>query len=268
MITVQGDMQLADNTANAWFALRAAALAEFRVALRISSPAGAWRSPEMVMDMWLYPAKYGATKGTAKPRALGGPGSVHESGRCVDIYNWPAMGPTESKAITNLERLAARSGFTRTIKVEAWHYQHDGSGGSGGGGSTRKVNQDMLIIRHDYADKDHYFHFWPGGVKYLGSPSQAATLSGASGVVIAAANGDQFQEHIWNMGLAEFTADTVRALKDGGVPSFMLHAGWTRSSSSATPPDLTPLIARLDKLDVAVAAVPGAVIVEQKKPGN
>lgn len=126
LVAVQGDMMLEPSAAAAWAGLKAAVLSEYGVALRLSSPAGAWRSEALVLDMYLNPARYGATKGVAKPKSLGGPGSVHENGRCVDINNWAALG------LKNLEPIAARHGFVRTIPKEQWHFEYRG-GGSGGG---------------------------------------------------------------------------------------------------------------------------------------
>jgi hypothetical protein len=140
-VTVQGAMQLAAPAAVAWARLVEDVRADTGVTLTISSPGGAFRSPEMVLDMWRNPAKYGATKGTAKPRSLGGPGSVHENGLCVDIWNWAAVGTKR------LDQYAAAHGFRRTISTEPWHYQHNGIMPAGGGKAPfdpRKGKEKML----------------------------------------------------------------------------------------------------------------------------
>ncbi|HTN57525.1 MAG TPA: hypothetical protein VL043_04605 [Protaetiibacter sp.] len=124
--TVQGGMQLAEPAASAWIALVEQVRRETGVTLTITYPAGAWRSEEVVLDMWRNPKKYGATHGTAKPRSLGGPGSIHENGLCVDIWNWAAL------STKRLDELAARHGFRRTITAEPWHYQHNGTTPAGG----------------------------------------------------------------------------------------------------------------------------------------
>lgn len=120
LVTVQGSMQLAEPAATAWLALVADVCASTGIRLTITSPGGAWRSEEMVLDMWRNPARYGATMGTAKPRSLGGPGSIHQDGLCVDIWNWAAIGTPD------LDHYAALHGFRRTITGERWHYQHNG----------------------------------------------------------------------------------------------------------------------------------------------
>jgi hypothetical protein len=120
LVEVQGTLALAEPAASAWRELVDQVRAETGITLTISFPGGAWRSEAMVLDMWRAPAKYGATKGTARPRSLGGPGSVHENGLCVDVWNWARLG-TE-----RLDAYAARHGFRRTIAAEPWHYQHSG----------------------------------------------------------------------------------------------------------------------------------------------
>lgn len=158
LTAVQGSMSLASGTAQAWFAFCEAAVERYGFTPWISAPGGAWRSEAMVLDMWLNPAKYGATKGVAKPRSLGGPGSVHENGRCVDINNWAVLG---SKL---LEPLASQFGFTRTIAKEPWHFQHDGStavGGSGSGGSgtpspvLEEDDMTTMILLYNAATSSH-----------------------------------------------------------------------------------------------------------------
>jgi hypothetical protein len=139
LVTVQGSIQLEAVTARAWKALVAAVKAAHGVTLTISSPAGGYRSEAMVVDMWRNPAKYGATQGTARPRSLGGPGSVHQSGRCVDIWNHAAV-PRKS-----LVSIARKYGFIFTIPTEPWHTWQDGTvvgGGTAGSGSTPISNSD------------------------------------------------------------------------------------------------------------------------------
>ena len=138
LVTVQGAMQLAAPAAAAWDRLTQDAAREYGVSLIISSPGGAHRDDAMVLDMWRNPAKYGATKGTAKPRSLGGPGSVHENGLCVDIWNWAALGTKR------LDKLAARHGFRRTIASEPWHYQHNGTAPAGGATASFRKDEKMI----------------------------------------------------------------------------------------------------------------------------
>lgn len=142
---VQGGMMLATATATAWAKFEAASIAERKIDPLISSPGGAWRSEAMVRDMWLNPKKYGATKGVAVPRSMGGPGSVHEYGRSVDINNWRRYGLTVASATRNLDALANRFGFRRTIAKEPWHYVHDGVTASGGGSNADSTEDDKPL---------------------------------------------------------------------------------------------------------------------------
>jgi len=137
LVTVQGSMQLEAATAQAWGRLVAEARAATGITPVLSSPAGAWRSEELVVDMWRDPAKYGASQGVAKPRSLGGGGSVHQNGRCVDINNWRAFGDlVVSRGFwrsRRLDDLAAAQGFHPDPRYpnEPWHYQHTGTSVAG-----------------------------------------------------------------------------------------------------------------------------------------
>lgn len=153
LVAVQGAIQLDAPTARAWLAFEAAVRAEHGVDLNITSPAGGYRSPEMVLDMWLHRDRYGipASQPIARPRSLGGGGSVHENGRCVDINNHEAV-PRKS-----LVALADRFGFTFTIASEPWHVQHNGSmtaGGAGGFTPIPDVEDDMPTV---IVAEGHYF---------------------------------------------------------------------------------------------------------------
>lgn len=111
LVAVQQGMMLEEHAANAWNKV----VREISgVKPTISYPAGAFRSEEMVVDMWHNPRRYGATKGTARPRSLGGPGSVHQNGECVDVWNWDA--------IPELATVMDRHGFHRTISNEPSAY--------------------------------------------------------------------------------------------------------------------------------------------------
>jgi hypothetical protein len=163
LAVVQGGMMLAIPTARAYLAFEAAAKAEGWDP-NITAPAGAFRSEAMVEDMWnSSPARrlavYGVPLGgtVAKPRSLGGGGSVHENGRCVDIGNWGSIGQKR------LDTLANKFGFKRTIASEGWHYQHDGvtaiGGGAGGGGSASIEGITMtskLVLHKVGADMAYY----------------------------------------------------------------------------------------------------------------
>ncbi len=145
LVDVQGGMQLAAPAAVAWARLRASIPAPFALPV-LSSPAGAWRSEEMVVDMWRNPAKYGASQGTAKPKSYGGPGSVHQNGLCIDINNWRSFGDlVVSRGFwrsRHLDQLAAAQGFYPDARYpnEPWHYQHNGT--TPAGGNTTPLSDD------------------------------------------------------------------------------------------------------------------------------
>jgi len=170
LVTVQGSMRLDGPAAAAWFALEAAGIERFRWNANITNPAGAHRPPEMVLDMWFSsPARrkavYGVPLGgsVARPKSLGGPGSVHENGRCVDIGNWYTILPgDEVGADLRLQRLAKEFGFIRTIKGERWHYEYKGSGGGAGGGDevTAQENWDYGVTSADPAAKGAKYPAW------------------------------------------------------------------------------------------------------------
>lgn len=109
LVTVQGTIRLAVGSAPAWGALVDAVRAETGIVLKITSPRGGYR------DLAMQKAAAGTGNHQYKPGT-----SVHGYGRCVDIYNWAAVGTSK------LDELATRHGFTRTIAHEPWHYQHDG----------------------------------------------------------------------------------------------------------------------------------------------
>lgn len=119
LVTVQGALLLDEQAATAWFAMERAARDEYDVDLTISSPTGAWRSPELVLDMYRNKERYGipASQPVAKPRSLGGLGSVHEAGRSIDVWNHTAI------ARQDLVALANRFGFRFPIATEPWHMQ-------------------------------------------------------------------------------------------------------------------------------------------------
>src|SRR5690606_15996455 len=104
----------------------------------LSSPAGAYRSEELVVDMWRNPAKYGASQGVAKPISRGGGGSVHQNGRCIDVNNWASFGDlVVSRGFRRSRRrdtLAAAHGVYPDARYpnEPWHYQHNGTTPAGG----------------------------------------------------------------------------------------------------------------------------------------
>lgn len=157
LIRVQGDMQLAEPAASAWLALVDHCRSELGIVPVLSSPGGAWRSDEMVTDMWLHPAKYGASQGTARPKSRGGPGSVHENGLCIDINNWRSFGDLvvyrgfwRSAA---LDRLCAAHGFHMDARYpnEPWHYQHNGTVPAGGSSDPFETEETIpmpALIRH------------------------------------------------------------------------------------------------------------------------
>lgn len=156
LVEVQGGMRLEASAAAAWFALVEAGRARFSVAAVLSSPAGAWRSDELVRDMFLHPAKYGASQGTAKPRSMGGPGSVHENGWCVDVNNWRQFGDLVVsrgfRRSRRLDTLAAGFGYRPDSRYpnEPWHYQYDGTTIAGGGTTPFEEERDDMTTGNLY----------------------------------------------------------------------------------------------------------------------
>jgi hypothetical protein len=149
IVKIQGDMSATSGTASAWKKVLAD-LAKARLpAGRITAPAGARRSKAMVLDMWLSsPARrrdvYGVPigVGVARPTSLGGAGSVHENGRCLDVGNVRTIG------FSNLAPIMRRHGFVNTIPSEPWHWEYRGpeGGGAGGGGIDNTKEDDMSAI--------------------------------------------------------------------------------------------------------------------------
>lgn len=175
LVTVQGDMVLEAVAASAWSRLKAAAVAATGITPVLSSPAGAWRSEELVVDMWRNPKKYGASQGVARPISYGGGGSVHQNGLCVDINNWRAFGGLVLHRgfwrSSVLDGLCAAHGFHMDSRYpnEPWHYQHNGTAAAGGdatsfeeGDDEMASNLSPLVILG--ADNDGVrFTYRPGG---------------------------------------------------------------------------------------------------------
>lgn len=169
LVAVQGQMSLIPGAAAAYAAARAEVAQKYKVALLLSSPAGAWRSEAMVLDMWLNPTKYGATKGVAKPKSLGGPGSVHENGRCIDVNNWATVG------FKNLQPILAKHGFAHTIAKESWHFEYTGAagGGSGTSGKPRKdTHMQLMLVKDDL----HWTGIRPDGSWQIVGPYTSTDL--------------------------------------------------------------------------------------------
>lgn len=202
MQTVQGDMQLADPAAAGWFGLVEDAVAETGITPVLSEPAGAWRSEELVVDMFRDPGKYGASQGVARPISLGGGGSVHQNGLCVDINNWRAFGGLVLWRgfwrSSVLDTLCARHGFYADPKYpnEPWHYQHTGTTTAGTGHTAfpadatthllEGLEMDTILIecvdgqnRYGGGAGGHYYSLWSpstGRVQKINDPELANQL--------------------------------------------------------------------------------------------
>lgn len=198
LVTVQGRMQLAAPAAAGWLALVDHSRREYARTPLITSPAGAWRSEELVEDMFRNPSKYGASQGVARPKSLGGPGSVHENGLCVDINNWRAYGGLvlhkgfwRSSA---LDGLCAAHGFHPDPRYpnEPWHYQHNGTVPAGGGRAPfpqiiqlEGLEMDTILVEllDNYgrygAKNGRYYSLWSpssGRVQKINDPALADQL--------------------------------------------------------------------------------------------
>jgi hypothetical protein len=280
LVTVQGSMSLDAPAASAWLAMEAAARKEFGVDLTITSPAGAYRSPAMVLDMYLSsPARrlavYGVPIGTgvARPTSLGGNGSVHENGRCVDLWNHTAI------ARKDLVALARRFGFTFTISTEPWHMQHNGTTGAGAGGggiSTPQQRRLAMTARFLWADGpiwagiDLVAFRSQGGVIVTTAQATADNLSRvypfpAEKVDRVELNNSVIAARLWVDQVVNASTSTVDAKQLAAEIAPLLRV----ADSDLTEAEfVTHLEARIAELQTSISGVPAAVIVEQKKPGN
>ncbi len=269
LVVVQGSMMLDAPAASGWVALESAVQSEYGINLNITSPAGAWRSPEMVLDMYFSsPARrkavYGVPIGVAvaKPKSLGGNGSVHENGLCVDIADRTGISQK------NLVAIAAEHGFTFTISTEPWHMQHSGGGFSSGGSDPtpsdnallRRRKENSMFVKGTGATVYATFTDANGHLRLRTCHVNEAAYAVAGGLVVEGND-------------ATLTGLGVEAGWPQGGPELVLplpkvEATVDLSGVQVPAPDLSPLVARFDRVDAAVAAVPAAVIVEQKKPGN
>lgn len=252
-----GEIELLSDAAAAWIALRDDAQARFGVALTISSPGGGYRSLATQRDMRTNPAKYGAKVG--KVAAVGS--SVHGYGRCVDVWNWGAIGAYQFLL------LARKHGFlTQTVAGETWHIEYPGgradapSGGGGGGGTTPKTNQEdepMIVKYFNESDGRRNWIVWDNVTKqydqYVSKSGSQADIDAAQKVANLWA-GVSIQGNVASQGTAELFQWIVKTYTKGTFP-------FAPSSTSAPLP-----------ADVArksdVEAIPAAVILEMKKPGN
>jgi len=139
LVAIQGAMLATPGTAWAW-----ARVLKVHPRARITSPAGAFRSEAMVLDMWessparrlaVYHVPLGV--GVARPKSLGGLGSVHENGRCVDV----------NEMLSAYRPALVDAGFVNIIRTEPWHWEYrgpegGGTGGGDGGGTATTVRKD------------------------------------------------------------------------------------------------------------------------------
>jgi len=131
LTVVQGTIQLENNTAAAWLAMKSGA-ATAGIAMSISSPAGGYRSLAMQQDMIDHPANYNIIPGAVLAPAGS---STHGYGTCVDISTTGA----NNWAVSH----ASAYGFIRdrypaqSYEYNHWHY----IGTVSGGGSARTAQQ-------------------------------------------------------------------------------------------------------------------------------
>lgn len=256
LVAVQGDMMLDAPAARAWLNLEAAAASQYGVNLNLTAPAGAWRSEAMVIDMWLSsPARrkavYGVPigVGVARPKSLGGGGSVHQNGHCIDINNWSLIGSKK------LNALARQFGFTQTISTEPWHLQHDGSGVAGVGGSSmpdqpkRRYSMTTNYVKVTTGDKaGGEGSLWatagdagtpcPGNwIEFTRSPADGST--GDRGSRMAAVHGNAIF-------LSDAAWDAHRAAYTTSVPG---GSGGTATDMTETNRLLTELLDAINRLN-------------------
>ncbi len=190
---VQGTIQLANTTARAWLGLETATRTELGVDLNITSPAGGYRDLAMQRAMYANPAAFGA-------KTVATPGySVHGQGRCVDIYNWAALGSRR------LDLIAARFGFRRTIIGEAWHYQHDGVTATGGGGGGFNPLSGGNMFGFVYTPAVSWKFFCVPGDYIKNTPgAQAESVLALAGLSLGSIESlDELTEVMWTSGFGD-----------------------------------------------------------------
>lgn len=283
LVTVEDNDQLIATAAASFFAMRAAA-ARDRVALSIVEPAGAYRSAWVQNDMVDHPERYNLN-----------PKSLIKFGRSGQSHGWGNRIDVNAAAVPWMLANAARFGWSREYGArDPNHFKHDGvtaTAGSGAGGFTPTIEEDdmTMMLRLFYteaADGAQTLCIGPGNVDALRHPiysrvwitcSHAPTpypnligdlnsqevvyLAGSSRSITDAFDARMRKRTDRISTFAQLATELAAAGEDGadsgipGVAEFMAQIQPALDAQTAT-------------LATKIDAVPGAVIVEQKKPGN
>jgi len=134
LTTVQGDMQLRNDTAVAWNAMKAAAALD-GVTLTIARPEGDYRNWATQLDMRAHPSKYNIT-----PGIVPGLPSEHGLGICVDVASGLAW----------VKKNGRRFGFTFPLAFDPNHARYDGTtipAGHSGTPLREQEEEDEMAIR-------------------------------------------------------------------------------------------------------------------------
>lgn len=242
------------------------AAAIFRIDAELGRPADineAWRSPEQAnanRARWLAYERYlnGGPYAPKAPYALGAEDSVHCDGEAVDSDDWydPAAAAVWRR---NGFRQTAR--YPGTARDEPWHGEHRpewdenyGRGVAAGGNATQIPKEwDEMVSKDELTDvvrnvvegeKSLLFSMngklddWAPSIALIGGVNQKVAW------VLASMERD---------GLLE--AEQTRALA-------ALFAAMPAGGGPGAPVDLSPVLAAIGDLDVALAATPAAVRAE------
>jgi len=142
LMTVQGNVQLANANAHAFLAMRDDAAERDHVNITIATPAGGYRSHAMDVDMHAHPQNY-----NINPALVGGlypvGKSKHALGTEADIAGGLAW----------VIRNGARYGFTRTeiAKGDLNHFHHDGI--TFAGGNSQPITEGVLMAHLSDAEQ-------------------------------------------------------------------------------------------------------------------
>lgn len=134
LTVVEDDDRLIHSAANAYLALKRAAAAAGRY-IAIAEPAGAYRTYEVQVDMHLNPDRYALNPDFTGTLAAAGT-SGHGDGNCIDIVGDLAW------VIAN----AYRFGWSRPLRNDPNHFQHDGSTATTPPRNPTASEDDMRIL--------------------------------------------------------------------------------------------------------------------------
>jgi hypothetical protein len=236
-MVVEDNDRLSYSAGNAFVAFKRYAASLGRN-LSIAEPAGAYRSLAVQRDMKANPGKYNLNPNSGAKLAPVGK-SGHGDANCVDL-----VGTSLVWIVAN----AGRFGFSRPLSNDPNHFRHDGVTAVGGTATQITALREVEML----------------GIEYY-EPQAHPTIH--TRILVDMVNRTGYYPDADEQSVFE---------QSGGRFIGMNDAMWTRAvgplhitatNKPATAPvgggttDLTPVLN-------AIAGVPAAVIVEQKKPGN